>query len=320
MLLTLGALPLLTEILNFSGKQQKMNILQISAPKSGSFWLNTILKKTLQQKGQKISYFIRQQPEYKNLKEQKLSFKAQAGTDMLDIEKEGVFYRVSSLLKEPVPNLREYSKNATLAWTHSTWCTRTAEVFALFDKKVCIVRDPRDVALSAAKFAFTPYMKEHYPLAYRSVEEFLTGEYERLLDQWVWFYGNYLLHSADLDLHFVFYENLLESFPKEYRSLLQYLDLEMPEEEQKQIEEQVSFSSMKEESPRHLNKGKSRKWVDQLSIDQIEKASIKAGALLRIFGYPLTPGEGNKLPAIPGDIPKQELQQILEKINWQQLY
>ena len=224
------------------------------------------------------------------------------------------------MLKKPVPNLQQYVEQATLAWTHSTWCNNTADVFALFDKRVCIVRDPRDTALSAAKFAFTPYMKKHYPSRYDSVKEFLEGEYERLLDQWVWFYGNYLLHSAELDLHFVFYQNLLKSFPKEYNSLLKYLAIDLSEKEKKEIEEEVSFSSMKEESPRHLQKGKSRKWVDQLSIDQIEKASVKAGALMRIFGYPLTPGEGDKLPAIPQDIPKQELQEILQKINWKELY
>ncbi|MHA6278599.1 sulfotransferase domain-containing protein [Salinimicrobium sp. CAU 1759] len=297
-----------------------MNILQISAPKSGSYWLNTILKKTLVKKGQEISYFIKQQPEYEDLKQKKLSFKGQAGTDMLDIEDQGTFYRVSSLLKKPVPDLQKYAQEATLAWTHSTWCSKTAEVFTLFDRKICIVRDPRDTALSAAKFAFTSYMKQHYPTSYTSAEDFLEGEFERLLDQWVWFYGNYLLHSAKLDLHFVFYENLLKSFSKEYDSLLKYLEIELSKEEKKEIEEEVSFSSLKEESPRHLQKGKSRKWVEKLSLDQIEKASVKAGALMRIFGYPLTPGEGDKLPAIPQDIPKEELQKILQKINWQELY
>jgi aryl sulfotransferase len=239
---------------------------------------------------------------------------------MLDIEGNGVFFRVSSLLKEPVPGMEEYSTKASLAWTHSTWCQKTAQVFSFFDRKVCIVRDPRDTALSAAKFAFTPYMQKHYPSPYNSVDDFFSAEYENLLEQWVWFYGNYLLKKDDLDLHFIFYENLLKSFPKEYDSLLKYLDIDLKEEEKRQIEEEVSFSSMKEESPRHLQKGKNRKWVDQLSIDQIEKASVKAGALMRVFGYPLTPGEGDKLPSFPREIPKQELQSILDKIDWKRLY
>lgn len=297
-----------------------MNILQVSAPKTGSFWLNTILKKILERKDIPISYFISQQPEYHDLKEKKLSFKGQAGTDMLDIEDEGIFFRVSSLLKKPVPDLQAYSRNATLAWTHSTWCSKTTSVFDLFDRKVCMVRDPRDVALSAAKFAFSPYMQEHYPTLYASEEEFLKGEYERLLDQWVWFYGNYLLRKEELDLHFVFYENLLKSFHSELNSLLDYLQLDLSEEEKEEIGKEVSFSNMKDEHPRHLHKGKSRKWVEKLSIDQIEKASVKAGALMRVLGYPLTPGEGDKLPAVPRDIPKEELQEILQNIDWKRLY
>ncbi|WP_029036634.1 sulfotransferase domain-containing protein [Salinimicrobium xinjiangense] len=297
-----------------------MNILQISVPKSGSFWLNTILKKTLNRAGDSISYYIRSRPEYEDLKKEKLSFKDQAGTDMLDIDETGLNFRVSSLLKEPVPNLAEYSQKATLAWTHSTWCSKTAEVFGFFDRKVVIVRDPRDTALSAAKFAFTPYMQKHYPTTYNSVDEFFAAEYDRLLEQWVWFYGNYLLKSAELDLHFVFYENLLKSFPKEYDSLLKYLQIDLSAEEKKQVEEEVRFSSMKADSPRHLQKGRSRKWVDKLEVSEIETASVKAGLLMRIFGYPLTPGEGDKLPATPRELPKQELQEILQKINWKNLY
>jgi aryl sulfotransferase len=77
------------------------------------------------------------------------------------------------------------------------------------------VRDPRDRALSSAKFAFTPYMQEHYPTEYASPEAYLEGEYERLLDQWVWYTANYLLYRKKLDIHFVFYERLLEGFPGE---------------------------------------------------------------------------------------------------------
>lgn len=297
-----------------------MKILQVSAPKTGSLWLNTILRKTLERSGEEISHYIKTRPEYQRLRQEKLSFQEQAETDMLDIEDNGVFFRVSSLLKEPVPDLKEYSEKATLAWTHSTWCKKTAEVFAFFDRKVCIVRDPRDTALSAAKFAFTPYMQKHYPSPYDSIEEFFSAEYERLLEQWVWFYGNYLLHSAELDLHFIFYENLLKSFPKEYDSLLKYLKFELHDEEKKSVANEVDFSSMKQENPWHLNKGKSRKWIEQLTIDKIEKASIKAGPLMRIFGYPLTPGEGDKLPSMPQDIPGQELEDMLQKINWKSLY
>ncbi|NJM16702.1 MAG: sulfotransferase domain-containing protein, partial [Bacteroidales bacterium] len=40
---------------------------------------------------------------------------------------------------------------------------RCYSVFPKFDKIVYIVRDPRDVALSMARFQFTPYMQTYYP-------------------------------------------------------------------------------------------------------------------------------------------------------------
>lgn len=297
-----------------------MNILQVSAPKAGSFWLNTILKKILEKKGQTVSHYIRSQPEYERLKQKKLSFKGQAGVDMMDVEEDAVYYRVSSLFKEKITNLEEYSKQADLAWTHSTWCNRTPQVFAFFDRKVCIVRDPRDTALSAAKFAFTPYMQEHYPTSYKSVEEFFSAEYVLLLEQWVWFYGNYLLQKEALDLHFVFYENLLNDFSSELNSLLTYLDISLTPEEKLEIENAVSFSSMKKESPRHLQKGKSRKWVEKFSSEEIETASAKAGDLMKIFGYPLTSEEAVQSLSVPKELPKQQLREILEKIEWKSLY
>lgn len=297
-----------------------MNILQVSAPKSGSFWLNTILKKTLEHSGNEISHYIKTLPEYNELKNKKLSFKGQAGVDMIDIEETGTYLRVSSIFREKISNPEEYAKKATLVWTHSTWCSKTPGVFKLFDGKVCIVRDPRDTAISAAKFAFTPYMQKHYPSPYRSIEEFFSSEYERLLDQWVWFYGNYLLHKNDLNLHFVFYENLLKDFPSEYNSLLSYLGITLTAEEKSEIAEKVSFSSMKEESPRHLNKGKSMKWVDKFSFEEVQIASEKAGTLMKIFGYPLSPGDAGKLPNVPREIPEQQLKKILEEINWKSLY
>lgn len=297
-----------------------MTILQVSAPKSGSFWLNTILKKILEQKGESISYYIRSHPQYDRLKNEKLSFKDQAGVDMIDIEENAVYFRVSSLYKEEITNLKKYSHQASLAWTHSTWCSKTPEVFACFEKQVCIVRDPRDTALSAAKFAFTPYMQKHYPTSYDSVEAYFKGELERLLEQWVWFYGNYLLHKDTLNLHFVFYENLLNNFDAEFNKLIDYLGFSLTAEKKQKIAEDVSFVSMKEDNPRHLQKGKSRKWVEQFSSEEVKVVSDKAGALMQILGYSLTPEAAEKSPSVPKDLPKQQLKDLLGNINWQSLY
>lgn len=297
-----------------------MNILQVSPPKAGSFWLHTILKNILEHKNLSVTSYIQQQPVFERLKQKRLSFKEQAGVDMLDIEEEGNFSRVSSIFREKISDMAEYSSRATLAWTHSTYCSKTPEVFQHFQKKVIVVRDPRDRALSAARFAFTSYMQEHYPSPYSSPDEFLDAEYERLLEQWVWFYGNYLLHQKELDLHFIFYERLLKDFQKELNDLLDYLQLSLTTSEKLEIEKAVSFSNMKEKSPRHLQKGKRRKWVDQLSEGQKKLAAEKAGFLMDLFGYPLSQPQQDTLPCFPKNVPEARLLERLQYINWRELY
>ncbi|MDT0648829.1 sulfotransferase domain-containing protein [Autumnicola edwardsiae] len=298
-----------------------MNILQISAPKSGSYWLHTILHQILKKKGFSIKSFIQQQELYQQAKNMELSFKDQAGVDMIDIEEDGCYFRISSIFREKISDPAVYANSTSLAWTHSTLCSTSFDVLPLFTKRICIVRDPRDRALSAAKFAFTPYMKKHYPSPYSSPEEFMDNEYANLLERWIWFYGNYLLHKEKLDIHFVFYERLLHNFPAELKSLLDYLQVSLSEKEQKEIEEAVTFSNMKNKSPKHLNKGKFGKWVEQLSEEQKELAIEKAGGLMQHLNYPLETAEAHeKLPSLTSDIPKNKLEGMLRDISWYDLY
>lgn len=297
-----------------------MNILQVSPPKAGSFWLQTILKNILKKKELPINSYVQRQPIFRELKHKKLSFKEQSAVDMLDIEEKGIYYRISSVYKKEIRNLSDYASKATLAWTHSTYCHKTPEVFNHFDKKVIIVRDPRDRALSASRFAFTPYMQEYYPSIYDSPEEFLEGEFNRLLEQWFWFYGNYLLHHEELDLHFIFFERLLNNFPHEMNNLLDYLEISLSAVEKSEIEEIVSFSNMKKNSPQHLQKGKSRKWVNQLSEAQQKEAAEKVGFLMDLFGYSRFASQEDILTGIPKDIPDGELMKRLQRIDWRTLY
>ncbi|GHA42898.1 hypothetical protein GCM10007103_25070 [Salinimicrobium marinum] len=297
-----------------------MNIIQISSPKSGSYWLHTILLQILHKKDMPVSSFIQKQEEYQEVKDLDLSFKGQAEVDMIDIEGDGCYYRISSIVRNKLQDPVSYAKSTSLAWTHSTLCNRSFEIFPLFDKKICIVRDPRDRALSSAKFAFTPYMQKQYPSSYATPEDFFEAEYDRLLDQWVWFTGNYLLKKEELDIHFVFYERLLHDFDDELDAILNYLGISLSENERKEIAEAVTFDNMKEKSPGHLQKGKYRKWEKQLSEAEKQLAIDKAGGLLNWLNYPLTSNDKNLLPGIPENLPKQELREILENMNWHVLY
>ncbi|MEX2396010.1 MAG: sulfotransferase domain-containing protein, partial [Balneolales bacterium] len=275
-----------------------MNILQISVPKSGSYWLYTILIQILEKKGIKPNSFIRHQPEYVRLKDQPLSFEGQPGVDMLDIEDEGCYYRISSVVKKRLTDLNHYIKSSSVVWTHSSFCTNSFEAFPLFDKKIYIVRDPRDRALSSARFAFNPYMQQYYPSVYSSPDEYLMNEYERLLEQWVWHVGNYLLYKDELDIHFIFYERLLLDFERELQSLLNYLEITLSKEQQEEISRSVTFLAMKRISPKHLQTGKYENWDHHLSTSQKELTVSKAGRLMQLLNFPLVEGQTNN-PSVP---------------------
>lgn len=293
--------------------------MQVSAPKSGSYWLHTILKQVLKKKGIKQKSFIKEQEIYRELKDREFSFKDQPGVDMIDIEEEGLFYRVGAVFREKIEEPEKYINSTTLAWTHSTLCSRSFEIFPLFNKKVCIVRDPRDRALSSAKFAFTPYMQKQYPTSYSSPREYLEGEYEKLIKQWVWFVGNYLQHKEELNIHFVFYESLLNDFAAEFDRLLNYLELPLPNVDKIEIAEAVDFSSMKDKSPKHLHKGRSRKWVNNLD-EQKKRITLKiAGNLLEYLNYPMKE-EDEHLPFVPLEGLGPEIKNELQEMDWQGLF
>lgn len=299
-----------------------MNILQISAPKSGSYWLYTILNLILEKKEIYAQNFIRKQPVYSEAAHWNLSFEEQAAVDMMDIEEEGCYYRISSLFREQIHHPEEYARSCTQAWTHSTLCNRSFDVLPLFDKRVYIIRDPRDRALSAARFAFTPYMQQHYPSSYATPEEYLQNEYERLLDQWVWHVGNYLLQQERLNIHFVFYERLLLDIKAELQSLLQYLGLSLSKQEQQEIASAVSFASMKESSPGHLQKGRYGKWATELSDAQKEVALERSGTLLKLLHYPSgkEQEEENQVPFLPKKEERNEIKAVVEQMQWQGLF
>lgn len=312
----------------------------MSAPKSGSYWLYTILEHILEKGGYPKKSFIRQQPVYQHAKDLSLSFEGQAGVDMMDIEEEGCFYRISSFCKEIISDPEEYVRSSGIVWTHSSICSSSFTVFPLFDKRVCIIRDPRDRALSSAEFAFTPYMQQYYPASYSSVSDYLLSEYEQLLEQWIWYTGNFLLHRAELDIHIVFYERLLLDFERELQALLDYLGMTLSLSARQEISQSVAYSTMKHRDPDHLRKGKYGKWVDQLNASQKRLAVDKAEYLLRLLNYPLESGKAGaefatawtgvgqeqngtgriSLPSVPDNMPERALRERLEQMEWPGLF
>jgi aryl sulfotransferase len=296
-----------------------MNILQIGPPKCGNFWLYKIIQQLLTATGNNSKSFIEQQPIYSLAREWDLNFPEQCRIDVLEITDLQIIYRISSIFRMPIENLKDYIARTPHVWTHSPVCKKSGDVFNLFDKKVYIIRDPRDRAISAAKYYCSDYMLKYFPQEEKDPKAFLEKNFDNLMHEWVWHVFDHIRLSKVYNIHISWFEGFLLDFQKEFDRLLKYLDLYLDESRKKQIENEVAFSSMKKENPKHLKKGQSGYWMDYLTEEQIEKAEIIAGPLIRFLRY--TKEKGQPLTFGREEFP-QEMDWLKEEIleSQQSLY
>ena len=158
-----------------------MKILQGGAPKCGNFWLYRIVREVLSRAGQPVPSFIEKQPIYGLAQQWDLNYPSQASIDVLDITDLQCSYRISSIFRMPIDSLEDYVSQTGQVWTHSPICKRSGEVFGHFDRKLYIVRDPRDRALSAARYYTSPYMLKYYPQEERDPQRYLERHFEALM-------------------------------------------------------------------------------------------------------------------------------------------
>lgn len=264
-----------------------MKILQGGVPKCGNFWLYQIIQQILKRSGKNNQSFIEQQPIYELAKKWDLNFPEQARIDVLEITDLQLIYRISSIFKMPIDNLEQYVSKATHVWTHSPVCKKSKEVFQFFDKIVYIIRDPRDRILSAAKYYCSPYMQKYFPQKEKDPDVFLNENFDKLMNDWVWHVYDHLRYSKEYHIYIVFYENFLSNFQKELDGLLSYLEISLGDEEKKNLQDAVSFKTLKSQNPKHLNKGRSGYWMENLTEAQKLKAESLAGPLIQFLGYPV---------------------------------
>lgn len=264
-----------------------MKILQSGAPKCGNFWLYQIIQKTLQRTGQTSLSHIEQHPIYPLAQTWDLNFPDQAKIDVLEITDLLLSYRISSIFKMPILDLSHYLSKTNHVWTHSPICKRSGELFRQMDKIVYIIRDPRDRAISAAKYYCSDYMLKYFPQEERDPSRFLYKNFDRLINEWVWHVWDHLRYSHQYQIHVTFYENWLDDFKGELRALMDYLGLRLPEEEKADLEKALSFETLKKTNPNHLRKGKAGDWLDVLTEEQVARAETLAGPLIDFLNYGL---------------------------------
>lgn len=274
-----------------------MKILQIGYPKSGNYWLYKIIQESLDMAGVEQKNYIQQHPIYPIAQEWELSYPEQVDINMIDILDKGCFFRISSIFRKRIEDLEEYIDSNTHLWSHSNYCATSEQVFPMLDKIVYIIRDPRDVALSKADFAFTSYMQKHYPTWHESPSQYLEAEAETIARNWKDHVEEYLRHASRHDILILFYERLQQCFDEELTALLDYFGLSFSEDQRKQIAFNVSSEQLREESPQHVRKARHYKWIDNMPEEITEEMDSVTESLLQRLGYPLTKSE-DKLPSL----------------------
>ena len=286
-----------------------MTILQAGVPKSGNYWLYSIIKNILASVGQEHHSFIQHHPIQQQAQNWQLSFAGQAEMDFLSIEGDKSYCRISGVFKEKIADIDSYIEQCSQVWTHSPLNTLAQSILPKFNKIIYIIRDPRDVAISYSKFAFTEHkLKNGSPHYEQNPESYLANRLEEMTRQWVQHVGGYLKYQTELNIYPIFYERLLHDFDSELEKLLAYLEIELPADKIAEIKHNVAFKTMKQQSPKHLRKGSSGQWQEKISDSQKQTIERVAAPMLDLLGYSLTK---RTIPALPEQINREVLNQAI---------
>lgn len=294
-----------------------MKIIQIGTGKSGNLWLYKILQSIFKRANLEMKSLIQSHPIHPIAKSWPLSFPEQADIDYLTIEPTRWYYRISSIFQMPIDDVDDYLSKVSHVWMQSFFYPgRSEQLLSKFDKIVYIIRDPRDVAISMSRFAFTPYQLKYYPHPIPDPDTYLQKRFPDELSQWVRHVGGYLKEKERLNIHFVFYERLLSAYESEMKQLLNYLGLTLSTSVIEQIKNEVNFKSMKEKNPHHLRKGEAGGWRATLTPSQKKLVLKLARPMLSLLNYPIQEQE-SRIPSLPSDIDLQTIDNILSSVQKQ---
>ncbi|NOG48286.1 MAG: hypothetical protein HND48_01695 [Chloroflexi bacterium] len=195
-----------------------MKILQSGVAKSGNYALYRIIQSILRRSGVDLSTYIATDPIYPIAREWPLNYPEQAAIDTIDITDTRVWYRISSIYRWPIDDIDAYLAHTTHVWTHSQVTPLSRTLFPKFDKIIYLIRDPRDVIQSMARFAFTPYMQRFYPTEYATPESYLDARLDKQISAWRRHVAGHVMAAAAFDITILFYERLLADLPRPTRS------------------------------------------------------------------------------------------------------
>jgi aryl sulfotransferase len=269
-----------------------VRVLHTGYGKSGNSWLYTIVKLALDAAGHPDRGFLREHPVHQPLVDAGFLGLLEGGhlVDCFDVAEHGfVFEFGRTSAWAPILDVDDYVARCRQLWTHAHATDRLLEIARRVDRTVCIVRDVRDVAVSNARYMFSPANVKHFPQyrkGYANPQEYLDATFRGIVHDWANHVYGCLRRRDEFPMHIVLYERLLNQFDCEFDRLLAFLGLELDAAAKAAIKQQVSFDTMRTKGAEHVQVGKRNQWRKALTPQQQDLADCVAGPLLRLLGYP----------------------------------
>lgn len=262
-----------------------MTVVQNGVAKSGNLWLYRTIEGILQHADRQPSSWIERQPIYQEAQYWELSFRGQAGIDTIDVGPRDVHAYISSLWRDQILDMERFLEQASHVWTHSPWSPHLQEVYERCERRVYIVRDPRDIVVSMAKFEDTPYKRRLRPTQENSVSEHIERRALTATLNWVRHVGFHALHRRSSDIHVVFFENLKTDFKEEASDLATYLGVDMDADQLAGLAKRVSLEAMREQDSGHVRRGEIGQGRRQIPHEKLDGMREIAGPLMEVLGY-----------------------------------
>ncbi len=259
-------------------------VLHVSFVKSGSYFLWQAFDSLFRAAGQKRS-FVQSHP-IQRLRGSWPDFSIdQFDIDQILVQDEACYWQVEMQHLEPIGDLDAYLAACSHVWTHSYLCERSWEVYPLFPRVCCIVRDPRDALVSMAHFVQTPFMRRYHPHAARSPEEYVALELDKFLGDWVRHVGEHWRARRALDIEILFYERMVTDLPAHLRRLADWVGLRLDDAQLATVAASLGLDAMQQKNPQHVRKGGSGGFGKLLTEIQQERALAICGPVMREVGY-----------------------------------
>lgn len=268
-------------------QSDQIKILQCGYPKSGNYLLYKILKGILECKNQYktfvgssgigtiISQFCQDFMTFPELTE----------VDNIRLKDENVF------LEYPHPQLRlipvdhAYLSKSTLLWTHERVSHFQNPVWKI-THGFYIVRDGRDVITSDIYYTTSerylklrPENKIHSPDAlFDNIDHF-----EKSVRDWVAHVNDYLISKKNFIP--IRYEDLIDNKSLVIRNIVKFLNIEITDNQVRELVTKSSFNNMAKSAPNHLRKGTKNNWKFHFTNEHNSIFNSIAGDTMLLLGY-----------------------------------